>query len=51
MRIIRLGLVAAGRFGEPAELGDCRAYLCSAQASFITGQNLLIDGGKYPGTF
>jgi 3-oxoacyl-[acyl-carrier protein] reductase len=51
MRAIRTGLVAAGRFGEPAELGDYCAYLCSAQASFITGQNLLIDGGKYPGTF
>ena len=35
----------------PAELGEYCAYLCSAQASFITGQNLLIDGGKYPGTF
>jgi 3-oxoacyl-[acyl-carrier protein] reductase len=51
MRAIRTGLVAAGRFGNPAELGDLCAYLCSAQASFITGQNLLIDGGKYPGTF
>ena len=51
MRAIRTGLVAAGRFGEPAELGDYCAYLCSVQASFITGQNLLIDGGKYPGTF
>ena len=51
MRAIRIGLVAAGRFGDPAEFGDYCAYLCSAQASFITGQNLLIDGGKYPGTF
>jgi 3-oxoacyl-[acyl-carrier protein] reductase len=51
MREIRTAAVAAGRFGEPAELGDLCAYLCSAQAGFITGQNLLIDGGKYPGTF
>ncbi|MBW1818926.1 MAG: SDR family oxidoreductase [Deltaproteobacteria bacterium] len=51
MRAIRTGLVAAGRFGEPVELGNYCAYLCSTQASFITGQNLLIDGGKYPGTF
>ncbi len=51
MRSIRIGQVAAGRFGNPTELGDCCAYLCSAQAGFITGQNLLIDGGKYPGTF
>jgi 3-oxoacyl-[acyl-carrier protein] reductase len=41
----------AGRFGTPAEFGDACAYLCSAQAGFITGQNLLLDGGSYPGTF
>ena len=41
----------AGRFGDPAEFGDACAYLCSAQASYITGQNLLLDGGNYPGTF
>ena len=51
MREIRTTAVAAGRFGEPSELGDLCAYLCSDQAGFITGQNLLIDGGKYPGTF
>jgi 3-oxoacyl-[acyl-carrier protein] reductase len=51
MRAIRIGQVAAGRFGDPAELGEYCAYLCSVQAGFITGQNLLIDGGKYPGTF
>lgn len=51
MRTIRMAQVAAGRFGDPAEFGEYCAYLCSAQASFITGQNLLIDGGKYPGTF
>ncbi|MBU1931954.1 SDR family oxidoreductase, partial [Patescibacteria group bacterium] len=45
------GQVAAGRFGDPAELGEYCAFLCSVQAGFITGQNLLIDGGKYPGTF
>lgn len=41
----------AGRFGDPAEFGDACAYLCSAQAGYITGQNLLLDGGAYPGTF
>jgi 3-oxoacyl-[acyl-carrier protein] reductase len=41
----------AGRFGTPAEFGDACTYLCSAQAGFITGQNLLLDGGHYPGTF
>jgi 3-oxoacyl-[acyl-carrier protein] reductase len=41
----------AGRFGTAEEFGDACAYLCSAQAGFITGQNLLMDGGAYPGTF
>ena len=41
----------AGRFGDPAEFGEACAFLCSAQAGYITGQNLLIDGGAYPGTF
>jgi 3-oxoacyl-[acyl-carrier protein] reductase len=39
------------RFGDPAEFGDACAYLCSAQSGFITGQNLLMDGGSFPGTF
>ncbi|GAA4326160.1 SDR family oxidoreductase [Pigmentiphaga soli] len=43
--------IPAGRFGEPAEFGDLCAYLCSAQAGYITGQNLLIDGGAYRGVF
>lgn len=51
MKAIRTAAVAAGRFGDPAELADFCAYLCSAQAGFLTAQNLLIDGGKYPGTF
>ena len=41
----------AKRFGTIEEFGDACAYLCSAQAGFITGQNLLLDGGAYPGTF
>src|SRR6266403_1552707 len=41
----------AGRFGSIEEFGDACAYLCSAQAGYITGQNLLMDGGAYPGTF
>jgi 3-oxoacyl-[acyl-carrier protein] reductase len=40
----------AGRFGTPEELGAACAFLCSAQAGYITGQNLLLDGGAYPGT-
>lgn len=43
--------IPAGRFGEPEEFGEACAYLCSAQAGFVTGQNFLIDGGAYPGTF
>jgi 3-oxoacyl-[acyl-carrier protein] reductase len=42
--------IPAGRMGEPAEFGEACAFLCSAQAGFITGQNILIDGGAYPGT-
>jgi 3-oxoacyl-[acyl-carrier protein] reductase len=41
----------AGRFGDPAEFGEACAFLCSVQAGYITGQNLLLDGGAYPGTF
>ena len=41
--------VAAKRFGRPEEFGDACAYLCSAQAGFISGQNLQLDGGTYPG--
>jgi 3-oxoacyl-[acyl-carrier protein] reductase len=51
MRKVRLARIAAARFGTPAEFGECCAFLCSRQAGFITAQNLLIDGGKYPGTF
>ena len=39
------------RFGRPEEFGSACAFLCSAQAGYITGQNILIDGGSYPGTF
>jgi 3-oxoacyl-[acyl-carrier protein] reductase len=39
------------RFGQPDEFGAACAFLCSIQAGYITGQNLLIDGGQYPGTF
>jgi len=43
--------VPAGRFGRPDEFGAACAFLCSAHAGYITGQNVLIDGGAYPGTF
>ncbi len=41
----------AGRFGRPEEIGAYFAFLVSAHGGFITGQNLLIDGGEYPGTY
>jgi len=43
--------VPAQRFGTPEEFGATCAFLCSQQASYITGQNVLIDGGAYPGTY
>ncbi len=47
----RVGTVPAKRIGQPDELGAACAFLCSAQAGYITGQNILIDGGTFPGAF
>jgi len=44
-------MIPAARFGTTEEFGDYCAFLCSARASYVTGQNVLIDGGAYPGTF
>jgi 3-oxoacyl-[acyl-carrier protein] reductase len=41
----------SGRFGTIEEFGAACAFLCSAHAGFVVGQNLLLDGGAYPGTF
>ena len=41
--------IAARRLGRPEEFGDACAFLCSAQAGYISGQNLQLDGGSYPG--
>ena len=46
----RAAAVPAGRFGTPAEFGQACAFICSASAGFMTGQNLMLDGGIYPGT-
>jgi 3-oxoacyl-[acyl-carrier protein] reductase len=43
--------IPARRFGNPAEFGSFCAFLCSAQAGYMTGQNILLDGGAYPGTY
>ena len=47
----RAASVPAKRFGTPDEFGAACAFLCSAHAGYITGQNLLIDGGAFPGAF
>lgn len=47
----RIAAIPARRFGDPAEFGAACAFLCSAQAGYITGQNLLIDGGNFAGAF
>ena len=51
LRQQRMNAVPAKRFGTPEEFGAACAFLCSAQASYVTGQNVLIDGGAYPGTY
>jgi 3-oxoacyl-[acyl-carrier protein] reductase len=43
------GSIPAKRFGTPAEFGATCAFLCSIHAGYITGQNILIDGGTFPG--
>lgn len=43
--------IPAGRYGTPQEFGAICAFLCSVHAGYITGQNVLADGGAYPGTF
>ncbi len=48
-RALQARMVRAGRLGRPEELGAACAYLCSVQASFISGQNLQVDGGSYDG--
>jgi 3-oxoacyl-[acyl-carrier protein] reductase len=51
MRAEREQQVPAGRIGRPEEFGEACAFLCSAQAGYITGQNLLLDGGLYNAAF
>jgi 3-oxoacyl-[acyl-carrier protein] reductase len=43
--------IPARRYGTPAEFGSICAFLCSVHAAYITGQNVLADGGAYPGTY
>ena len=46
----RMAQCPAGRFGDPEEFGLACAFLCGAKSGFITGQNILLDGGAFPGT-
>ena len=50
-RAAREASIPAKRLGKPEEFGETCAFLCSVHAGYITGQNLLIDGGSYPGVF
>ena len=43
--------VPAGRFGSPREFGAVCAFMCSVHAGYLVGQNILLDGGNYPGTY
>jgi 3-oxoacyl-[acyl-carrier protein] reductase len=47
----RIARHPARRLGSPDEFGRTCAFLCSLHAGYINGQNLLLDGGSYPGTF
>ncbi|QNP47942.1 SDR family oxidoreductase [Diaphorobacter aerolatus] len=51
VRAMQAAQVPVKRFGTPQEFGAICAFLCSTHAAYITGQNVLVDGGLYPGTF
>ena len=50
-RAMRESAIPAKRFGTPAEFGAVCAFLCSEAAAYLTAQNVLLDGGAYPGVF
>ena len=50
-RAEQVASIKAGRLGRPEELGDTFAFVCSAQAAYMSGQNLQLDGGSYEGVF
>jgi 3-oxoacyl-[acyl-carrier protein] reductase len=47
----RRARIPAGRFGTPEEFGAICAFYCSVHVGYVTGQNVLVDGGAYPGVF
>jgi len=51
LRAAQQAQIPAGRYGTAQEFGAICAFLCSRQAGYMTGQNVLADGGAYPGTF
>ena len=51
MRALQQAQIPAGRYGNPEEFGAICAFLCSQHAAYLTGQNVLADGGAYPGTY
>ena len=51
VRAAQQASIPAGRFGTPQEFGAICAFLCSVHAGYMTGQNVLADGGAYPGTY
>ena len=51
LRRTQQAVIPAGRYGTAQEFGAICAFLCSQQAGYVTGQNILADGGAYPGTF
>jgi 3-oxoacyl-[acyl-carrier protein] reductase len=51
VKAARIAALPGKRLGQPEEFGKLCAFLCSQHAGYINGQNILIDGGSYPGTF
>lgn len=51
VRVAQQSAIPVGRFGQASEFGSICAFLCSVQAAYITGQNVLADGGAYAGVF
>ena len=51
IRAAQQAQIPMGRYGTPEEFGQVCAFLCSQQAAYMTGQNVLLDGGAYSGTF
>jgi len=51
VRAARIAANPSKRFGQPSEFGDACAFLCASQAGYITGQNILLDGGAFNSTF